>query len=74
MAPLITIPKTLVKRGDLVVIPRKEYEDLLRFKTIRTFKPTRAQKRDLREARKEFARGQYVTLAQLNHELGSSRR
>ena len=28
----ITIPKNLMKKGDLVIIPRKEYEGLLDFK------------------------------------------
>lgn len=30
MASIITIPKELSKKGDLVLIPREEYEDLLR--------------------------------------------
>ncbi len=30
---VVTIPKELSKKGDLVVIPRKEYEEYLRFKT-----------------------------------------
>lgn len=70
----ITIPKKLAKKGDLVLIPREEYENLLRLKKIREFKPTVAQKKSLREARKEFARGEYITLKQLEHELGSTHR
>lgn len=36
----LTIPKKLTQKGDLVIIPRKEYEDLLRSykKPKKTFK------------------------------------
>jgi len=30
MAEVITIPKEITKEGDLVVIPRREYEEFLR--------------------------------------------
>ncbi|MCH7552368.1 hypothetical protein IIB49_03195 [Patescibacteria group bacterium] len=71
MEKVITIPKELAKKGDLVIIPRKEYEGLvLRQKIVPVVKMTSAQKRDLKEARKEFARGEYVTLEQLENELG----
>ena len=71
MEKVITIPKELAKKGDLVIIPRKEYEGLvLRQKIVPVVKMTSAEKRDLKEARKEFARGEYVTLEQLENELG----
>ena len=35
MKKVITIPKEIIKKGDLVLIPRQEYEELLRiFKII----------------------------------------
>ena len=71
MEKIVTIPKELAKQGDLVVIPRKEYEGLVRRqKIVPVMKMNAAQKRDLEEARKEYARGEYVTLEQLEGELG----
>ncbi len=32
MRKLITIPKEIFKKGDLVLIPRKEYEEFLKLK------------------------------------------
>lgn len=71
MEKIITIPKELARRDDLVIIPRREYERILtRQKVVPVVRMTPAQKRDLEEARKEYARGEYVTLEQLEHELG----
>jgi len=33
----VTIPKKLSQKGDLVVIPRKEYEELLKARKIKEF-------------------------------------
>jgi len=70
----ITIPKNLIKNDDLVVIPRKEYEEFYQWKEtaklFKTFAPTAAQKRDFKKARKEYAAGEYITLSQLENELG----
>ena len=70
----ITIPKNLIKNDDLVVIPRKEYEEFYQWKEtaklFKTFTPTAAQKRDFKKARKEYAAGEYITLSQLENELG----
>lgn len=69
--PVITIPKKVKKGEELVAIPRKEYEEFLRLrKYIPTIKLTAAQKRDLVQARKEYQKGEYVTLFQLKRELG----
>jgi len=71
----VTIPKELAKKGDLVLIPRKEYEALLLGRRkIKTFKPTAAQKRALEEARRQLARGDYFTLRDLKHELDRTSR
>lgn len=32
--PSITIPKELTKKGELVIIPRKEYEEFLRISKV----------------------------------------
>ena len=66
----VTIPKELAKKGDLILIPRKDYEALLHSKKrIKTFEPTAIQKRALREARKQLSQGKYLTLKELRHEL-----
>ena len=57
----VTIPKALAKNGDLVVIPRKEYEELLRLKRIREFQPTAEQKRALRKAEQSLASGKTIS-------------
>lgn len=66
----ITIPKKIASKGDLVIMSRKEYEALLEFKKFREFSPTAAQKKALTKARKNLARGKYLTLGKLRHELG----
>lgn len=67
----ITIPKSLIKGDDLVIIPRKEYEEFLELrKIVPLVKLTPSEKRDLKQARKEYARGEYITLDQLENELG----
>jgi len=67
----ITIPKKITKGEELVVISRKEYEEFLRLrKVIPLVELTPSQKRDLEQARKEFSRGEYITLKQLENELG----
>ena len=70
----VTIPKKITQRGELVVIPRKEYETLLLLKrTFPVVKPTKGELRAIRRGEREIARGEYVTLEQLKRELGRSR-
>lgn len=47
---LITIPKKLAQKGDLVVVPRQQYEALLRRRIFREFLPTVTQKHALTRA------------------------
>lgn len=62
----ITIPKELARRGDLVVIPRTEYDALLKRRRIApTVQLTVSEKKALDRARKEIARGEFVTLKEL---------
>ncbi len=69
----ITIPKELVKRKDLVAVPRDTYEEFLvwlkQVKSTKTFKPTKAELRALARGRKNFAKGNYITLKELENEL-----
>lgn len=73
----ITIPKGSDAIKELIAVPRATYAEFLdwqkKAKSLRTFQPTAAEKNALAKARKEFARGEYITLAQLKHELGFSR-
>ena len=59
MSNLVTIPKNLIKNDDLVVIPRREYEDLIALKKIREFVPTVAEKRALARGRRNLKAGRY---------------
>jgi len=68
---IVTIPKKVSGGEELVVIPRKQYETLLRRqKVVPVIKMTSTQKKDLEEARREYKKGEYITLEQLEHELG----
>ncbi|MBI4993568.1 hypothetical protein HZC33_01230 [Candidatus Wolfebacteria bacterium] len=67
----ITIPKNLTRGAELVIIPRDEYEEYLQLrKIISVVKMTSAQKRDLEQARKDYKQEKYITLEQLEYELG----
>lgn len=60
---LITIPKEVTKKGDLVIIPRKEYEELLSFKKMISkdqawFWAKEWQKKE-READEDLKKGKY---------------
>lgn len=68
--PLLTIPKTLIKEGDLIIIPRKEYESLLELKKIKEFMPTPAQKRALARAEKNLKRGKTLSYNEFTKKLG----
>lgn len=73
----ITIPKELVKNKELIAVPRHLYDEFIewqeKMKSVRTFKPTAAEKKALAKARKNYSKGKYMTMAQLKHELGIDR-
>lgn len=66
----ITIPKKLANQGDLIVIPRKEYEALLKLKKIKEFTPTSAQRRALLRAENNLKKGKALTCNELAERLG----
>ncbi len=71
---VVTIPKKLAQRDDLVVIPRGEYEDLLELKKIIPMvKATKAELRAIRRGEREIARGEYVTWRELKYDLACTR-
>lgn len=58
--------------GELVVIPRQEYEELLKVKLerIKEVKLTPVQKKAIAAAQKRIARGEFLTLDELETKLG----
>lgn len=75
--PVITIPKGFHTHNNLVAVPRRAYEEFLMWqkktKSAKTFKPTATEKKTLARARKDFTKGNYITLAELRHELDIDR-
>lgn len=54
----VTIPRELAQKGDLVVIPRREYEDLMRAQ--KKYKKFHTElDRDLDRAVKDYKAGRY---------------
>lgn len=70
MVTLTTISKKITKGEELVVIPRREYDDLQALKKIREFTPTLAQKRALVKGKRNRARGNFLTINELGCKLG----
>jgi len=69
----ITLSKKLTRENeDLVAIPRKEYEEFLRLRLDRIpeVKLTSIQKKHIDEARKRIAKGNYLTIDELEQKLG----
>ena len=64
----LTMPKPLRANDDLVVIPRKEYESL-KARAVPEYTPTPAERRTIARARKNFAAGKTISLAQLKDDL-----
>ena len=69
----LTIPKKLAQKGDLVLVPKKEYAALMGLKKIREFTPTTAERRALARAHRDFAKGRYLTLEQIRRALDRRR-
>ena len=70
MNKVIAIPRELSKKGELVIMPRSDYEEFLRLKKlIPLIKPTLSEKKAIRDGRKEIKEGKYLTLKQLKDEL-----
>lgn len=70
MEAITTISRNITKGEELVVIPRREYNELREFKQIREFTPTTAQKRALERGRKNRAGGNFLTIDELGRKLG----
>lgn len=68
--PTITIPKKLAQRGDLIVLPRKEYEALTELRKTAEFTPTAAQRRALKKAEQNLKVGKTFSYHELVRKLG----
>ena len=66
----LTIPKNLAKMGDLVLVPRKEYENLLKRRVVKEFTPTQTQKRALTRALKNMRAGKTLSYNEFVRKLG----
>lgn len=66
----ITIPKELSQKGDLVVVPRKEYDALLELREIVEFTPTALQKNALKKAEKNLRNKKSLNYDELLKKLG----
>ncbi|MDO8574141.1 MAG: hypothetical protein Q7R86_00770 [bacterium] len=66
----VTIPKKLAQKGDLVVIPRREYESLVRLRKMKKFSPTVTQKRALIRAEANLKKGKTLSFDELSRKLG----
>jgi len=72
MNKVITIPKELSRQGELVIIPRSDYEEFLRFKkVIPLIRLDPSERKAMQEGRKEIQQGEYLTIQGLKDELGS---
>ena len=70
MNMVATISRQVTKGEELVVIPRREYDELQELKQIREFTPTLAQKRALERGRKNRMLGNFLTIDELGRKLG----
>lgn len=72
MNKVVTIPRGLSETGELVIIPRSDYEEFLRLrKIIPLVDPTLSEKKAIKLGRKQIRQGKYLTLKQLKNELES---
>lgn len=70
---VITIPRQLIREKELVLIPKKEYDELLERKkrTFKVAKPTKAELKIIARGRREIRLGKYEPWEKVKHELES---
>ena len=69
----ITIPKEITQCGELVILPRREYDALRGRASVSEFTPTATQKRALAQAESNFRRGRTLSYDEFAHALGGAR-
>lgn len=65
----VTIPRRIAKNDDLIVVPRKKYEQLLRF-WMNTERISRRDAKAVAKGLREIAQGKFLTSKEVRHELG----
>ncbi len=65
----ITIPKNLIKKDDLVIIPKKEYEQLVGF-WINAEPIPKKTKIAIAKGLRQISEGKFLTSAQVKNALG----
>ncbi|TRZ78662.1 hypothetical protein D4R87_00135 [bacterium] len=70
MPKVITISKQFIKKDELIIMPRREYDEYLFLKKIVSVNPTLSEKKAIAEGKKEIQNGDYISLKQLKNELG----
>ncbi|MBI4120032.1 MAG: hypothetical protein HY454_01060 [Parcubacteria group bacterium] len=75
MDKVITIPRKFASEDDLVILPKREYETLVRGQAdvVPLVELTEKERKAIAKSERELVRGQYVTLEQLEHALGNPR-
>ena len=73
---VVTIPKELAEKGDLVIVPQEEYKDFVAYKikTAKEFTPTAAQKKALGSMRRAQKEGKLLTYDEFARRLASLRK
>lgn len=71
---VVTIPKGIPRKGELVLVSRAEYEALRAQAEGREVAPTKADLRALRQAEKNFKAGKAIPYEDVRRELGLDRR
>lgn len=66
----ITIPQKITRQGDLIAIPRKEYEALTELRKTAEFTPTAAQRKALVKAEQNLKVGKTLSYHELVRRLG----
>lgn len=66
----IKIPKSLAQMGDLMLVPKAEYESFLEFKKIKEYTPTLAERRAFKRAELNFKKGKTLSLNEFRNKLG----
>ena len=67
---IITIPRQLTKREDLVIIPKSDYVEFLRLRSlVKEIKPTKEELKIIAQGEREIKMGKYESWNKAKHEL-----
>ena len=67
---VITIPKQLTGKDELVVIPKSEYIEFLKLRSfVKEVKPTKEELKIIAQGEREIKMGKYESWDKVKHEL-----